>query len=117
MSKLLNNWSTHKIIHKDKIINYDLLLSRNLISNLTGTDYYYLNEPVDTVEYEIYKHNNEQMTDEMNIEDCNIEIKKFIKDLHVYNKLKDIGQALVNKIAERKNTTSKEILREMEYDL
>ncbi|KAK6090956.1 hypothetical protein P3W45_000201 [Vairimorpha bombi] len=114
-NKILNDWSTSKIIHKDKILHFGILLSKNLITEIED-DYWYLSEKVEIVEYEIYKYFNEKMADEMNIEDSEAEIKKFIKDLHVYNELKDIGQSLVNKIAERKGTTSKEVFKEMEYE-
>ncbi|WUR02071.1 DNA repair SWI5-like protein [Vairimorpha necatrix] len=117
MSSLLNNWSKDEIIHKDKILYFDILISKSLISNIQNTEYFTLSKPVEIVEYEIYKYFNEKMIDKMNIEDCTVEIKKFIKDLHVYNELKDIGQSLVNKIAERRKTTSKEIIKEMGYDL
>ena len=116
MTKIFNDWFANKIIHKDKILNFDFLNRKGFIKSIQDTEYYFLTESIDTVEYELYKYFNEKISNEMNIEDCNIEIKKFIKNLHVYNELKDIGQALVNKIAERKNTTSKEILKEMDYD-
>ena len=41
----------------------------------------------------------------MKIEAFNIEMKKFIRNLHVDNYLKDIIQALVNKLVEKKNST------------
>ena len=46
-----------------------------------------------------------QVPNWMSIEAFNIEMKKFIKNLHVDNYLKDIIQALVNKLVEKKNST------------
>lgn len=115
ISKVINDWSQHKIIHRSKILNFDFLNSKNYISHI-DSDYYYLNENIEVVEHDIYKYCNEKAKNEMNIENESYEIKKFIKDLHVYNELKEICESLVNKIAEKKETTSKEIFKEMGFD-
>lgn len=113
--KVINDWSTQQIIHKTKILNFEFLLSKNYISHIYE-DYYYINEKIELVEHDIYKFCNEKLKAEMSIENENVEIKKFIKDLHVYNEIKEICEALVNKIAEKKETTSKEIFKEMGFD-
>lgn len=112
--KILNDWEANKIIHQDKILHFGILESNSCIKHIID-GYYYLCEPLEICESLVLKDINEEIANTLNISDIELEVKKFIKQLNEYNELKDIGETLVHKLAERKWVTSKQMFCEMEY--
>ncbi|EOB11383.1 hypothetical protein NBO_1230g0003 [Nosema bombycis CQ1] len=114
MKPLLNNWKLHKVIHKDKILNFDILISKNCLKEV-DKDYFYLISPLEVCESFILEIRNEELASDLGITEVEREIKNFINQLNKYNELKEIGETLVHKTAERKGKTSKQIFNEMDY--
>ncbi|TBU09544.1 hypothetical protein CWI36_0020p0060 [Hamiltosporidium magnivora] len=81
----LNNWEKEKIIHKNKILNFEFLNKNNFITEIKDS-YFYLSVEYEKVEEYFYK-------------------EKFKS----YNELKDIAQAMMGKIADFKGSTLKEM--------
>jgi hypothetical protein len=114
MKPLLNNWKLDKVIHKDKILNFDILISKNCLKEV-DKDYFYLIFPLEVCESFILEIRNKELASDLGITEVEKEIKNFINQLNKYNELKEIGETLVHKIAERKGKTSKQIFNEMDY--
>lgn len=112
----LNDWEKEEIIRKDKIAEFDFLSRRRFITEVS-MDYYYLSEDIKTVEMELWKDSNARLANELDIQDIDKEIKRFIKLLNSYNEIKDIGQELIGKIADLRQTTAKAIHEELGMDL
>ncbi|KAF9763195.1 DNA repair protein SWI5 like protein [Nosema granulosis] len=113
--KIINDWATNKIIRRDKIQHFELLEERNCIKEVKD-NYYCLVEPIEVCESIVLEEINLEIASTLNITDIDLEVKSFIKQLNEYNELKDIGETLVHKIAERKGLTSKQMFIEMEYE-
>ncbi|RVD90946.1 DNA repair Swi5, partial [Tubulinosema ratisbonensis] len=95
------------IIHKSKILNYDFLLENECLT-LIEDDYYCLSKDLEDIKALFYDQEIKKLTKELEIQDVNLEIKNFISKLNKYNELKDIGQAMIGKIADLKGITIKE---------
>ncbi|KCZ75565.1 hypothetical protein H311_03457 [Anncaliia algerae PRA109] len=102
-----NDWLNTPIIHKDKIKNFDFLFENNFIE-LIEEDYYYLTKDFKNIKMEYYTRKVEELINELGITDVTTEIKAFIGKLNKYNELKDIGQALMGKIADLQGITIKD---------
>lgn len=111
----INDWETNKIIHKDKILYFDVLVSNNCIKQIKN-GYFCLVESLEVCESHVLRHINSKLIQELKLEDVDKEIKRFIKQLNEYNELKDIGESLVHKIAERKGVTIKQEFIEMGFE-
>ena len=112
---LLNDWTSQKIIHKDKIIEFEFLTDNNFITEIED-GYFYLNAEFHSVERIYIEKLNSKIMNRLNIQDANKEIKTYIKKLNKYNEAKDIAQSLMGKIADLKGVTIKEIHEEMGVD-
>ncbi|TBU07571.1 hypothetical protein CWI39_0300p0020 [Hamiltosporidium magnivora] len=104
----LNNWEKEKIIHKNKILNFEFLNKNNFITEIKDL-YFYLSVEYEKVEEYFYKEKCDEIINRLNIKDPNMEIKEFIAKLNLYNELKDIAQAMMGKIADFKGSTLKEM--------
>lgn len=106
MNKELNPWSVMKIIHKNKIKEFNFLLKNDLIVHIES-DFYY---SVKKIEEKYYKLKYEEICKELGLnENIEGEIQRFIRNLNEYNELKDCAEALIGKLAELKNVSIKEM--------
>lgn len=107
MNKELNNWEKFKIIHKNKIKEFNFLMKNDLIIHIES-DYYYAVEDINNAYFKA-------KCAELNLTDgVEKEIQIFIKKLNEYNELKDCADSLIGKIAEFKGVRIKEIRDEVE---
>ncbi|KAF7678791.1 DNA repair protein SWI5 like protein [Astathelohania contejeani] len=106
-----NDWSNCEIIYKDDIINFEFLQENNLIKEIED-GYYYLRDELKNIEKRYYLMKNKELAAQLNIHDIDVEIKKFIRKLNLYNEIKDIGQMLMGKIADLRGVTTRELHEE-----
>jgi uncharacterized protein YwgA len=111
----MDNWSTHGVMHKDKIRSFSFLSMHGYIREVAD-GYYCLTEDPETVETQLWKDVNGRLANELNIADIEKEIRTFIAKLNEYNEIKDIAQELMGKIAEFKQTTTRVIHEELGID-
>jgi hypothetical protein len=109
----LDDWITMPVIYQSKIKNFEFLIKRDHIKEIEN-GYYCLNHNFDDIEFEFYNMEANKLMDELEIKDVEKEVKEFIGKLNLYNELKDVGQALIGKIAELRGATIREIHEEME---
>ncbi|AFN82826.1 putative Swi5-like protein [Encephalitozoon romaleae SJ-2008] len=114
--KLLNDWEKEEVIHKSKIVNFDFLVERNFIDEVKD-GFYYLSKDGKTVETELWKKVNHELAEYLDIKDIDKEIKRFIFLLNSYNEIKDIGQELIGKIANLRQTTAKDVHEELGMEI
>ena len=109
---LLNNWRGEKVLHRDNIIEFDLLLENEFIIEIQD-DYYCLNKPADEVELYIYEKKTRELMEKHGIVDLEKELKSLIKKYHEYNELREIAQTLAGRIAEARGITVKSVYEEL----
>lgn len=112
----LNDWEHEKIIHEDKIKCIDFLREHEFITEIEE-GYYYLNTPAQKVEELFYKEQLARAKQDVDIENIELEYKRYMDKLHHYNEVKDVLAAMVGQIAENRNVPVKEIYEEIEIDL
>lgn len=111
----LNKWDVEKIIKKENILEFEFLENNKYLTEIE-TDYFYLNKDFYTVEKNFYETINKELMKDLNINNLDLEIKNFIKKLNKYNEAKDIAQSLMGKIADLRDTTIKEVHKDLEVD-
>ncbi|CAD25252.1 hypothetical protein [Encephalitozoon cuniculi GB-M1] len=114
--KLLDDWEREKIIHKDKIRNFDFLVEGDFIKEVAD-GFYCLCKDIEAAEAELWKKANCEMAEHLGIEDINKEVKRFISLLNTYNEVKDIGQELIGRIANLRQTTAKDVHEELGMEM
>jgi len=111
--KQFDSWIKNPIQHKEKILDFEFLATKEYITELED-EYFYLNVPIEDVESEYYKGMNAEMMEAFNIKDPEMEIKSYIKDIGKYNGIKDITQQLIGKLADCENISIKEMEKRIE---
>ena len=109
---LANDWEKEEVIHKDRIEDFDFLVSRDLIEHVAD-GFYCLAADAKSVETELWKRTNGELAESLGIDDIEKEIKRFISLLNSYNGIKDIGQELIGRIAALRQTTAKDVHEEL----
>lgn len=114
--ELLNDWEEEEIIHRNEIINFEFLNKKGYVIEISE-GFYYLSEEHRVVETELWKNINDELANELDIKDIDKEIKRFIGLLNKYNEIKDIGQELIGRIADLRQTTTKSVHEELGMEL
>ncbi|EPR79235.1 Swi5 family protein, partial [Spraguea lophii 42_110] len=77
-------------------------------------NHYVLKVSFGEIEDKFYEEENEKLKSKLGIKDIKKEISDIIKQMNVYNEIKDIAQSLMGRIAEIRGVTNKEIHEEMD---
>ena len=106
----LNDWEREKVIRGDRVLELDLLLKHRLVSEVPDcAGYFYLNEPVEEVERILSEEKLSSLMEKHHIGNVDQEIKRLLARITKYNRIKDIAQTLMGKVATLREVSIKEM--------
>ncbi|KAI4292248.1 hypothetical protein PAPHI01_1522 [Pancytospora philotis] len=109
---VFNDWHAEKVIHADRITQWDFLRANECIEEIAD-GYYFLSKPLETVEAAYYRQENAKLTKMLGIKNVEQELKVLIGKFNTYNAAKDVVEELCGKLASLRGVPIRDIHKEL----